>query len=341
MIGGSARSGADDRRVPAIHRAVLAIGAVALLVAACAADDDGNGRPMEIQLEKQSGDDLNALVASYDISARTPQRFVVGLVTNDQQLVSFGVADLSFSYLGTGDASGGPVPGPKATGTWQPIPGQDLGTVPDAPIVGDAVDGIGVYAARRVEFDKPGFWQVDVEVDVDGDARRAQAAFEVYSEHAVVALGDPAPRTVNHLPGAAGVPVKAVDSRAEEDGTVPDPELHELTVADAIESGKPTLLVVATPVYCVSRFCGPITDAVQALAKQFGDRMNFVHIEVWRDFEEQALNKAAAEWIYPPGIEEAKEPWVWVVDGDGMIVTRFDNVASEAELAAAVDDVLG
>jgi hypothetical protein len=35
------------------------------------------------------------------------------------------------------------------------------------------------------------------------------------------------------------------------------------------------------------------------------------------------------------------EPWVFTVDPEGMIVERFDNVATDAELAAAVQRLLG
>lgn len=323
-----------------MNRRTIAVLVAVLFVAACSSGGDEEGSS-ENSLQERTNDGLNALVASYDLAAGSPQRFLVGLVTNEQQLVSFGEAEFAFFFLGEGEADREPVAGPTATAVWQPIPGQELAAMPTAPTVGDAVDGTGVYAARGVTFDEPGFWQVDVTVEVDGDTKKAEASFEVFDKREIVGPGDPAPMTINHLPGAADVPVKAVDSRADEDGTVPDPELHTMTVADAIASGKPTMLVIATPVYCMSRFCGPITDAVQDLAQKFGDRMNFVHIEVWRDFEGRALNEAAAEWIYPDGIEEAKEPWVWVIGADGIIVERFDNVASEDELAAAVDDVLG
>ena len=284
--------------------------------------------------------DLNALVASYDLASSDAQRFVVGIVTNEQELVSFGSAQLRFSYLGDGDDSDDAVPGPTATATWQPIAGQDLGSVPEQAAVIDAVDGNGVYAARDVTFDRPGFWQVDVSIEVAGETRRAQAAFQVHPEHQIAAVGDPAPRTRNDLPGAAGVPPKSIDSRAADDRSVPDPELHSTTVADAIASGRPTMVVVSTPIYCVSRFCGPVTDEVRKLAREYGDRMSFVHLEVWRDFETTELNDAAAEWIYPPGVDEATEPWVWVLDAAGTIVERFDNVASDAELADAVRDAL-
>jgi len=44
------------------------------------------------------------------------------------------------------------------------------------------------------------------------------------------------------------------------------------------------MVVVSTPTYCQSRFCGPITDSVSALAQRYGDRMAFVHLEVWKNF---------------------------------------------------------
>ena len=78
-----------------------------------------------------------------------------------------------------------------------------------------------------------------------------------------------------------------------------------MTVATAIASGRPTMVVISTPVYCVSQFCDPITDLVPLLAGEHQDRMNFVHIEVWRDFEAKTVNKAAAEWILPPGAQDA------------------------------------
>lgn len=100
------------------------------------------------------------------------------------------------------------------------------------------------------------------------------------------------------------------------------------------------MIVVSTPTFCVSRFCGPITDSVQELAGRHGDRMEFIHIEVWQDFAANQLNPAAAEWIAPTPETQGGEPWVFVVDEDGIIVQRFDNVASEAELEAAVETLL-
>jgi peroxiredoxin len=62
---------------------------------------------------------------------------------------------------------------------------------------------------------------------------------------------------------------------------------------------------------------------------------------VWRDFEAQELNEAAAEWIWPGRQGDAAEPWVFLVGADGNIVQRWDNVATEGSLAGAVEALVG
>ena len=96
------------------------------------------------------------------------------------------------------------------------------------------------------------------------------------------------------------------------------------------------MVVVATPVFCVSRFCGPITDEVERLASRHGDEMEFVHLEVWKDFTANELSTYALEWIGPRDRAEAAEPWVFAVDSTGTITHRWDNVAPTAELEEAI-----
>ena len=55
------------------------------------------------------------------------------------------------------------------------------------------------------------------------------------------------------------------------------------------------------------------------------------------DFEGNALNRGAAEWIYPDEDTDPAEPWVFLVDGDGTVLERWDNVANSDDVAAAVD----
>jgi len=98
---------------------------------------------------------------------------------------------------------------------------------------------------------------------------------------------------------------------------------------------------VSTPTFCVSRFCGPITEEVERLAQEFADRVDFVHLEVWQDFEEQVVNPAAAEWIAPRDGGDLREPWVFVVGADGLVTERFDNAVTDADLRGAVEALAG
>jgi hypothetical protein len=297
---------------------------VVLLVAAACGDDQGptgqgDDRPSELIVQ----------MASYDLAVGGKGRVILGLLTPDQLLVSFGSVDVEFFYLGTEKGSGTAQPGPKATAEFLPIPGTDEPPNSERPMAVPASRGRGVYAVE-VAFDKAGFWAAEVTAEVEEEGRMSgNTVFEVYQEHLVPFVGDSAPKSDNLTVSSKDAPEGAIDSRAIS-GDIPDPELHRMTVADSVRRGEPALVVIATPVYCVSRFCGPITDMVADLARRYDERANFIHIEVWRNFQQRVVNKAAAEWIYRKG--DLQEPWVFLIDSRGEIAARWDNVATPEEI---------
>ena len=305
--------------------------AVALLVAACSSSDD-DAAP---STDPASAQELVVQVASYDLAVGPPSRIIAGVVTNDQRLVGHGSVTMRFSYLGTGQAGSRPQPsGPPVEASFLPV----VGAPPPAPSEPRLVEGSerGVYSAQR-GFDRAGFWQMEVTARVGGKQRRGTGAFQVLDHHLVPALGDPAPRTENLTVTSTDAPRAAIDSRAGTDGEVPDPDLHRSTIAQTLDAKRPAVVVFATPVYCVSRFCGPVTDLVEEMAGTYGDRASFVHVEIWRDFQANTLNKGAADWVFRGG--DLKEPWVFVIGADGRITARFDNVVSRAELEPLVRDL--
>lgn len=320
-------------------RRLMIIVLAALVVAACG---EGANNSDLAGSEPQAGG-IGAQVASYDLAANLPQRFLVGLPIRGGGLVVGGTIELRFAYEDPPSDSPEPTtpvvaPGPVRA-TYLPIAGTP-GLATEAPRPSGPGEG-GVYLAEGIVFEAPGTWQVSATATVNGQQISVTGTFEVLAEHQVPAAGTAGPRTANLLPTDADAPVTAVDSRAEADGTVPDPELHRMTVAAAIDTGQPTLVVVSTPVFCASRFCGPITDSVQDLARRYDGRANFVHIEVWRDFENTVLNRGAAEWIYADPSVDPHEPWVFLIDRDGMIGQRWDNVTNEQQLEAALRTALG
>ena len=306
---------------PMRSRRLAAAGAALLLLAACV----GPGGS-----DKVSADDLAVQVASYDLATGAPARFIVGLVTVDQRLIGYGTVDLRFSYVGTRENANNPTPfGPVVKASYLPIHGSVVPEpAPTTPQIVAASDTRGLYGAQT-SFDRAGFWEVEATATVGGKARSGKGAFAVNPTHAVPGPGDQALATENHTLTTPDVPRPAIDSRAGS-GEIPDPDLHRTTIAASLAANRPVVAVFATPVYCTSRFCGPITDLVDELAHQYADRADFVHVEIWRDFQAKTVNRSAAEWVLRD--DQLNEPWVFVIGADGRITARFDNVVTRGEL---------
>lgn len=308
-----------------------------LLLAAVLAAACGSGAPQGQQTATDGaspgagGDELAVAMASFDLAVGEDQRFTAGVLTPEGAVLAFGEVTMRFGFLGEDEAAGelDPSQMTETTATFLPVPGaapEGDGQAP-TPLTDQA--GAGVYATS-VDLDQAGFWGVHVEATLaDGTTRTGTTTFPVGEQHQVPDVGDEAPAVDNLTADSDAEPV-AIDSRAQGGGEIPDPQLHDTTVAAALEEGRPIVLVISTPVFCTSRFCGPITDAVASLADEYGDRAEFIHIEVWEDFEEQQLNEAAAAWIQTE--QGGNEPWTFLIGSDGTVQARWDNVVDLEQL---------
>jgi hypothetical protein len=119
----------------------------------------------------------------------------------------------------------------------------------------------------------------------------------------------------------------------------PNPELHDVTVAEALQGDRPLVVAFATPAFCLTRFCGPVVERVVVpIWENYGDRVEVIHIEPYdiptaRDGRLEPI-PAMAEW----GLET--EPWVFVVDADGNVAAKFEGIMDYDEVAEAIDRVL-
>jgi hypothetical protein len=314
-----------------MRRSLLGLALVMAVAASCTSGGDdpapsGSGGPDEA---------LNAIAATTDLYAGDPQRVGIGLVLNDGRLVSYGSADMRFSYQGDGSASTpAPTAGPSATAVYVPTPGTPEGGT--TPVITQPSEGRGVYEAEGVVFDEPGYWQVDVLVDVDGKGTmRASTVLGVTAEPALPAPGHPALETENlTLKDHDDAPLGAVDSRATSEGVVPDKILHEMTIAEALDRQMPIVVVFSTPVFCQTQFCGPVTDVIQGLAERYSDRAAFIHVEIYRHYEpgNVVVNQAAADWLLRNN--DLTEPWVYLIGADGTIQDRWAVLFRAEELEA-------
>jgi hypothetical protein len=115
--------------------------------------------------------------------------------------------------------------------------------------------------------------------------------------------------------------------------------MYEVSADDAVTNGTPAVIVFATPAFCQTAVCGPMLDQVKELRSTSDGALDWVHVEVYEleDVDPNDLTPvpAALEWGLP------SEPWVFVVDADGVVTHRFEGVVSEGELTAAVAAVTG
>jgi hypothetical protein len=310
---------------PVRSRLLAGLAAASCLLVACG----GGGKKASSTSSDKDPNGVSAETASFDLAVGPPSRYLIGLFTNDQRGVSFGSIQLQFCFVGATKVSQPCQPSAAVTANFLPTPGTDVPADKKAPEVISPSGPKGVYEAQAT-FDKAGIWQTHVTATVGGVARQADASFQVLERHAIPAAGDAAIPSDNPTATTPGVSPASVDSRASAGGLIPDPELHQSTIAAAIAVHRPTVVVFSTPVYCVSRFCGPITDMVGELAKTYSDRATFIHVEIWKDYQQQTANKAATDWLYRN--DNLNEPWVFLIGADGKIAARWDNVVTRAEI---------
>ena len=270
---------------------------------------------------------LCAETASFETIAARPQRIMVGISNKEGLLLQGGTVELR---LTPSDAD---TPVIRATAGYLPV--QQPETPPARPRLGRPSRGIGVYAAEGVTMPTSGFWIMHITAKTTDGTKIAETAVQVLDAPRVVDVGQAAPKTVNPVIGSPGVKPEQIDSLG---APFFDAALHHDVIADVLAAKRALVVVVSTPAFCQSRFCGPITTAIDALAASAakrGSRTAFVHVEVWADYAAQKVSPSALQWIAPDH-GEANEPWVFFVARDGKVTQRFDNVATADELTNAL-----
>jgi hypothetical protein len=77
--------------------------------------------------------------------------------------------------------------------------------------------------------------------------------------------------------------------------------------------------------------CGPQTEIVQRLEPLYRRRVNFIHIEIYKDANPaHGYARTVRQWHLQT------EPWVFVVDRRGRIAAKFEDRRLHRRLSAAV-----
>jgi hypothetical protein len=261
-------------------------------------------------------------VAASSVFTPPRSRLAFGLITGNQQ---FAYGD-TVVYLQR--RSGGPITGPIAA------PADVLVTEKRYRSEQAASEKDPFAAVYEAELPLPrtGIYNVlVVSQREDGVKIAAPMAIPVRSKAAdrIPDVGERAPLVDTDTMDSVRGDVGMLDTRVP-----PAPQLHKDSFADVVGK-KPVALLFATPQLCQSRVCGPVTDAMLQLKAKYGDKMTFIHQEVYRDNDPTKGLRPSLEAFDLPS-----EPWLFTVSADGTIASRMEGSIGLTDFERAIQAAL-
>jgi len=179
----------------------------------------------------------------------------------------------------------------------------------------------------------PGAWRIEVVAPQGGVARVGSVVLDALDPGTTAALGRQAPgiRTPN-LADVGGI------ARAITTDPAPDLRLSRASTVDALAAHQPFVLVVDSSRFRVSPACGRAIVMARYLLDRWRD-VAFIHLEPYRysvvadtavldgTLEAPTLTDPAAAWgVGGDPWGPRSMPWVFVVDGNGVIRARYQGV---------------
>jgi hypothetical protein len=305
---------ADPRR-PRVSRRVLLVGAAAgAVLAACGSGENSSSDPTAGGSDDpgDSGEDsAGAAFGTYVLAQRFPQdvqepglqRLPISLASADGRLVTDGPDTLAAEVLD--------------------VDGQPLG-ISISAVRRDLESG--PYYSFRVPIESPGVYYLVVEGGPEDGA-----AFQVMEPGSVAVPGPGDPMPPFDTPTSD-------DSRGVDPLCTREPEpcpFHEVTLTEALGTGKPIAYLIGTPAFCQTGTCAPALQSMIAVQDRFGDTFTWIHAEVYTDDTATTPTDAvgAANLTF--------EPALFVIDADGTVLERIDALWDETELVEVLERASG
>lgn len=191
----------------------------------------------------------------------------------------------------------------------------------------------GVRSAL-VTFDRPGVWFLVADAEVGGERRVGWAAYQVY------------PKEISRTP-YPGQPALASQTPTFADHRGVNPictrepacDMHQVTLASALKSGKPVAFTIGTPKFCRSNVCGPNLDELIAVEKELGSKAVFIHADVYKDDKAETIQRQEVAPTFREWALES-EPWLFLIDRKGVVASRFEGPLTADQIKVALTALL-
>jgi hypothetical protein len=206
-----------------------------------------------------------------------------------------------------------------------------------------AIEGLrGLYAAD-IEYPSPGRWGTRFYATFpDGRTETVRVDYDVWEETSTPPIGSPAPLIDTPTADSVGGDLSLISSDPD-----PDPRFYERSILGAIEDDIPAVIAFVTPSFCQTATCGPTIEKIKEVAASHPTGVNFVHVEpylMWvkdgylQPYLSEEGQLQVAPWTERYGLRT--EPFVIVIDGEGLVRAKFEGAITVDELEDALWDAL-
>jgi hypothetical protein len=139
--------------------------------------------------------------------------------------------------------------------------------------------------------------------------------------------GEQAPRI--HTPTAedVGGDLSQITTR------IPPDTQNQVDYADVL-GREPIILLFATPQFCTSRVCGPVVDIAEQVKELYGDKAEFIHMEIFNENDPKKDVRPQVRAFRLPN-----EPWLFAIDRQGKVQADLEGAFGVDELTRVVKEV--
>jgi hypothetical protein len=325
---------------PVSRKTLFALAALLIvaLVAGCGGSDNGTGSrskpaPAASAFPSAQGKTLRQIITAAKSQGPVvapaagffhlgTNRFPFGVFTPGRQQITDAQIAL---YAAPGRGIDGLAIGPF------PARIEDLTTKPSFQAKSTADDPAAAQVAyvSDIPFDKPGPWEFAALI-------KTGSSFQYSLLPSPNPVGDyPMPQVGQRPPAVQTLTAGEVSDISQIDTRIPPDDMHSDDFASVLGK-KAVVLLFATPALCQSRVCGPVTDIAEQVKQQYGDKVAFIHQEIYNN---NRINDGPRPQMV--SFHQSTEPWCYVIDRSGHVSTVLQGPFSVQELQAAVQKVAG
>lgn len=193
----------------------------------------------------------------------------------------------------------------------------------------DPDSALAVYVTE-VDFPSKGEWRIAALIDQGGEVTATLLPSAIVGQYASVPkIGERPPQIRTPTAADAGGDLSQVTTR------IPPDTQNQADFFDVLGE-KPISLLFATPQFCQSRVCGPVVDVAEQVKETYGDEVEFIHMEIFNDNDPGKGVRPQVRAFNLPS-----EPWLFVIDGQGVIRNSIEGAFGVEELENAVEAVTG